>query len=171
VCCAIIRTINKVAGRGVGTALPGEDDRTEPASTRFHGRYGKRGKIEALPYQRHRFPQRYTRADLELLATVDAAHENLSGPATRRILEREYRQYGKLEYQRLAAISVAISTTYGNSHAIGNAVFTTSKPGPHGGHRGTAETRSTRPPGLSAGRHRAPRIRREAKAVSHQCRR
>ena len=27
-------------------------------------------------------------ADLELLATVDEAHENLSGPATRRILER-----------------------------------------------------------------------------------
>lgn len=75
--------------------------------TRLIGRYGKDGKIEALPYQRHRFPQRYTRADLELLATVDEAHENLSGPATRRILEREYQQYGKLEYQRLASISVA----------------------------------------------------------------
>lgn len=31
----------------------------------------------------------------------------MSGPATRRILEREYRQYGKPEYERLATISVA----------------------------------------------------------------
>src|ERR1019366_972809 len=44
---------------------------------------------------------------LELLATVDAAHESLSGPATRRILERAYEQYGQPEYQRLATISVA----------------------------------------------------------------
>jgi hypothetical protein len=51
--------------------------------------------------------QRYPRADLEPLATVDEAHENLSGLATRRILEREYRQYGKPEYERLASISVA----------------------------------------------------------------
>ena len=53
------------------------------------------------------FPQRYTRADIGLLATFDAAHENLSGLATRRILEREYRQYGKPEYERLSTISVA----------------------------------------------------------------
>jgi transposase len=75
--------------------------------TRLIGRYRKRGNIQALPYQPHRFPRRYTRADLEPLATVDEAHENLSGPATRRILEQEYREYGKLEYERLAFISVA----------------------------------------------------------------
>jgi transposase InsO family protein len=44
---------------------------------------------------------------VELLARVDEAPETLSGPATRRILEREYQQYGKKEYQRLAGISVA----------------------------------------------------------------
>ena len=75
--------------------------------TRLIARYRDRGKIEVLPYRRHRFPQRYTRADIELLAAVDEAHENLSGPATRRILEREYRLYGKREYERLASISVA----------------------------------------------------------------
>jgi transposase InsO family protein len=53
----------------------------------------------------HRFPQRYTRADIELLAGVDEAHEALSGPATRRILEREFHEYGKPEFERLAAIS------------------------------------------------------------------
>ena len=36
-------------------------------------------------------PARPTR--LELLAAVDEAHETLSGPATRKILEREYQQY------------------------------------------------------------------------------
>jgi hypothetical protein len=38
---------------------------------------------------------------------VDEAHETLSGPATKRILEREHREYGKPEYERLAGISVA----------------------------------------------------------------
>jgi hypothetical protein len=40
-----------------------------------------------------------------LLAQVDEAHESLSGPATRRILEREFRVHGKAEFERLAAIS------------------------------------------------------------------
>jgi transposase InsO family protein len=81
--------------------------RSRAQVTRLIARYRTRGTVQPGVYQRHRFPQRYTRADLELLATVDEAHENLSGPATRRILEREYRQYGKPEYERLASISVA----------------------------------------------------------------
>ena len=75
--------------------------------TRLIARYRKSGSLQPAPYRRHRFPQRYTRADIELLAAVDEAHENLSGPATRRILEREYRLYGKREFERLASISVA----------------------------------------------------------------
>src|SRR5450756_599974 len=75
--------------------------------TRLIARYRKSGSLQPTPYRRHRFPLRYTRSDVELLSTVDAAHENLSGPATRRILEREYRQYGKPEYERLSTISVA----------------------------------------------------------------
>jgi transposase InsO family protein len=38
---------------------------------------------------------------------VDEAHETLSGPAPKRILEREAREYGKAEYEWLAGISVA----------------------------------------------------------------
>jgi transposase InsO family protein len=75
--------------------------------TRLIGRYRSERELQPLAYRRHRFPQRYTRADIELLAAVDEAHETLSGPATRRILEREYHQYGKPKFQRLAAISVA----------------------------------------------------------------
>jgi transposase InsO family protein len=75
--------------------------------TRLIARYRKHGALEPAPYRRHRFSQRYTRADIELLARVDEAHENLSGPATRRILEREYRLYGQREFERLASISVS----------------------------------------------------------------
>jgi transposase InsO family protein len=75
--------------------------------TRLIGRYLNGGEVKARSYRRHRFRQRYTRADIELLAAVDEAHETLSGPATRRILEREYGEYGKPEYERLAGISVA----------------------------------------------------------------
>lgn len=73
--------------------------------TRLVGRYLATGRVRIKTSHRHRFPTRYTRADIELLAQVDEAHETLSGPATRRIFAREFGQYGKLEFQRLAAIS------------------------------------------------------------------
>ena len=75
--------------------------------TRLIQRHRKSGKVRVTEYHRHRFPQRYTSSDVELLARVDEVHETLSGPATRRILQREYQQYRKQEYQRLAGISVA----------------------------------------------------------------
>ena len=73
--------------------------------TRLVGRYLATGRVRIKTSHRHRFPTRYTRADIELLAQVDEAHETLSGPATRRIFEREFGHYRKLEFQRLAAIS------------------------------------------------------------------
>ena len=75
--------------------------------TRLIARYSATGQVRPTVYRRRRFPDRYTRADIELLAAVDEAHETLSGPATRRILEREVKVYGKQEYARLAEISVA----------------------------------------------------------------
>jgi transposase InsO family protein len=75
--------------------------------TRLIAAYGNTGRVKAVVYQRARFATRYTTADVDLLAYVDKAHGNLSGPATRRILEREYTEYGQAAYQRLAAISVA----------------------------------------------------------------
>jgi len=75
--------------------------------TRLISGYGKSGRVKAAVYQRRRFAPRYTSGDVELLAYVDKAHGNLSGPATRRILEREYQEYRQAAYQRLAGISVA----------------------------------------------------------------
>ena len=75
--------------------------------TRLITGYRETGRVKAAAYQRTRFASRYTAADVDLLAYVDKAHGNLSGPATRRVLEREYSQYDQAAYQRLSAISVA----------------------------------------------------------------
>ena len=75
--------------------------------TRLITGYRRTGRVKAVVYQRTKFATRYTAADVNLLAYVDQAHGNLSGPATRRILEREYSEYGQTAYQRLSAISVA----------------------------------------------------------------
>lgn len=75
--------------------------------TRLIGQYARSGRVEGAPVERRRFASKYTAQDVELLAEVDRAHLVLSGPATRRILEREYRIYGKGEFERLAEISVS----------------------------------------------------------------
>ena len=75
--------------------------------TRLIGQYRLAGEVQTTPYRRHRFPTRYTRTDVELLAAVDQAHETLNGPATRQILRREWKHYRHDEYERLAGISVA----------------------------------------------------------------
>jgi len=69
--------------------------------------YQRSGKIMVTAYRRHRFPQKYTAAEVALLAMTDELHGWLSGPATKRILEREYRVYGHGQFENLAGISVA----------------------------------------------------------------
>ena len=81
--------------------------RSRAQVTRLIARFAAGGRVQPTVYRRRRFPQRFTRADIELLASVDEAHETLSGPATRRILEREVEFYGRQQYARLATISVA----------------------------------------------------------------
>ena len=74
--------------------------------TRLIGRYHESGMVKERGYRRHRFVRRYTSADIELLAGVDEAHETLSGPATQKILYREFHDYGDQRYRRLSSISV-----------------------------------------------------------------
>ena len=73
--------------------------------TRLVRKHRRSGRVEAEPVRRRRFPVKYTEQDVALLAEVDRAHGGLSGPATARILEREYREFGKPEFARLAGIS------------------------------------------------------------------
>ena len=75
--------------------------------TRLVTMYLEGEPVQPKPYRRRRFPRRYTRADQELLASVDEAHQTLSGPATRKILERAYHEFKEPQYQRLAELSVA----------------------------------------------------------------
>jgi transposase InsO family protein len=69
--------------------------------------YQQGGEVKRRAYQRHRFANRYTRADIEVLAAVDEAHETLSGPATQKILQRAWHEYGDVQCERLARLSVA----------------------------------------------------------------
>ena len=63
--------------------------------------------VQPRRYRRHRFARRYTAEDIALLAHVDEAHDTLSGPATKKLLQRAYYTFGDTRYQRLAEISVA----------------------------------------------------------------
>lgn len=76
-------------------------------TTRLIGSYLETGRVPVTEYRRTKFVSRYTDIDVNLLAYVDKAHGNLSGPATKRILQREYEEYGQAAYERLARISVA----------------------------------------------------------------
>src|ERR1700692_2386606 len=93
-------------------------------TTRLIRAFLDHGVVRAAPYQRHRFGARYTAEDIALLAEVDVPPERLSGPPTRRILQREYEQYGNQQYDRLAKISVAhlynlrASARYRNQAAV-----------------------------------------------------
>ena len=75
--------------------------------TRLIAGYLATGTVKERSYRRNQFQKRYTSADISLLAEVDEAHETLSGPATRKILQREFGHYGDQRYERLAGISPA----------------------------------------------------------------
>ena len=67
----------------------------------------KIGKILPSSRKRHTFPTIYDTGDIARLLETDNNHERLSGPATKKILIREYREFGKKEYERLSGISIA----------------------------------------------------------------
>jgi len=74
---------------------------------RLIGRFNREGELKFKEYIRHRFAGKYTRADMELLAKTDELHGTLSGPATKRILVREFEQFSHEEYRNISQISVA----------------------------------------------------------------
>jgi len=97
---------------------------SEEQTTRLIRGFLDHGAVRAQLYQRHRFTAKYRVEDIALLAEVDRAHGRLSGPATRRILQRAYEQFGEKQYERLAQISVAhlynlrASARYRNQAAV-----------------------------------------------------
>jgi hypothetical protein len=110
--------------------------------TRLIAGYADTGRVKAATYQRKKFPSRYTASDVELLAYVDKGHGNLSGPATKRVLEREYSEYSQSAYERLADISVAQIYRFRNSEAY---------------RRRNTSYQPTRPTPIPTGERRKPR--------------
>jgi len=60
-----------------------------------------------MQYRRHRFPRKYTPSEIGLLARTDELHGWLSGPATKKSMEREYEVYGHAEFGDISRISIA----------------------------------------------------------------
>lgn len=81
--------------------------RSRAQITRLIRQYVQTGEVRWEGGHRHRFATKYSEQDIALLAAVDRAHERLSGPATKHILEREWQKFGRGEFQRLAGISVS----------------------------------------------------------------
>ena len=75
--------------------------------TRLIQRWVETRRIERKPMQRPSFPRRYTAADVATLAEVDAAHDDLSGPAVRHLCRRGWEVFWDGRFQRLAEISAS----------------------------------------------------------------
>jgi hypothetical protein len=73
--------------------------------TRWIQRWLTTRRVERQPVPRPRFRLRYTAADIALLAELDAAHQDLSGPAVRHLCHRGWTVFGDQKFQRLAKIS------------------------------------------------------------------
>jgi transposase InsO family protein len=112
---------------------------------RLIGQYLGRGKVFLSANKKNRFPTIYTTDDAALLVKTDNAHARLSGPATKKILEREYAVFGKSEYERLSRISVSHlynlrgrrrylsqATTFTKTHPTSVPIGARRKPQPQG---------------------------------------
>lgn len=76
--------------------------------TRLVRQYRKDGKLskrQAAP--KHGFVGRFTATDVALLAEMDVLHSTLSGPATKKLMERALLVFGDARFERLAGISVS----------------------------------------------------------------
>ena len=93
--------------------------KSESQLTRLIRQHRETGRIEdrrGLPP--HAFGRRYTKADIGLLAKVDAALGQMCGHSTRAVMRRQFEVYGDERFERLAGISngqlynLRKSTTY-----------------------------------------------------------
>ncbi len=75
--------------------------------SRLISEYNQTGRLKKTEYRRHCFPRKYTPSEIGLLARTDEWHGWLSGPATKKIMEREYEVYGHAEFGNISRISVA----------------------------------------------------------------
>jgi hypothetical protein len=98
--------------------------------SRLIAEYSQTGWLRRIPYKRHRFTLKYAPSDIELLARTDELHGWLSGPATKKIMEREYEVYGYSEFENISRISVShlYNLRRSNTYRGVIRVFTKTKP-------------------------------------------
>ena len=76
--------------------------------TRLVREYRQGGRLSARHgAPRHAFSRRFTATDVAMLAEVDALHGTVSGPATKKLMERALLLFGDARFERLAGISVS----------------------------------------------------------------
>jgi hypothetical protein len=80
--------------------------RSRPQIKKLIKKKKKWGRIKLSTVKKHTFPVRYNTSDIARLIETDNAHSRLSGPATKKILLREYSVFGKIGYERISHISV-----------------------------------------------------------------
>jgi hypothetical protein len=97
-------------------------------AARLVERYQESGRLRVSEYIRHHFPQKYTMAEVALLAKTDELHGWLSGPATKRILAREYEVYGHAQFEKISGISVAQIYNLRHSNRYRGKRYTHTKP-------------------------------------------
>lgn len=83
--------------------------------TRLLHSYLTKGAVRRSPQPSNGFKPHYTKADIRLLAETDRLHNDLSGPAIKKICERAVQQ-GDQRYVRLAGISVSHLYNLRQSH-------------------------------------------------------
>ncbi len=75
--------------------------------TRLIKQYRKTGKIRRQQQTVHGFAQRYTNADIRLIATMDEDHNQPCGAIIKKLCERAWHHYHDPAFERLASISVS----------------------------------------------------------------
>ena len=105
----------------------------------------KTGKVKRSGTQKNRFERRYGANDIALLLKTDNVHGRISGPATKEIMELEYKIFGKNEYENIKRISsshiynlrqtrqyVSHALTYEKTSAVDRNIGERRKPQPDG---------------------------------------
>lgn len=112
----IERTLNRIgyashgrSGRGVLLRyierMTGLSRQQVTRLVRQYRKDGKLSKRQVAP--KHGFVRRFTATDVALLAEMDALHNTLSGPATKKLMERAHQVFHDDRFERLASISVS----------------------------------------------------------------
>ena len=139
--------------------------------TRLVRQYRKDGKLsrrQGAP--KHGFTRRFTATDVALLAEMDVLHSTLSGPATKKLMERAFFVFGDARFERLAGISVSHLYNLRGEKQYQSKRRHWTKTRPTGvAHRPASGTPAERNAGLYPHRQRASRRSgRRERGVPHQ---